>query len=190
MPRIIRMVNWHQYQHYKDRNPAWIKSYTRLIDGDSVEFSRLPDHQKWQMHAITLLASRHDNSIPYDPEWIAERLHLRSKLDLKALEATGMIEIIDVASGTLAGCEQDAMLETEKEERKSRTERRPPFSAPTYEDVEGFHETELPPTAPVCARAFVDYYTANGWHAGKAKMVDWKAAYKGWVRRELKRADA
>lgn len=112
------MVNWHQYQHYKDRNPAWIKSYTRLIDGDSVEFSRLPDHQKWQMHAITLLASRHNNAIPCDPAWITERLHLRSKLDLKALEATGMIEIVEVASGVLAGCEQDAVPEKEIEKEK------------------------------------------------------------------------
>jgi len=61
------------------------------------------------------------------------------------------------------------------------------FVAPSYDDVEAFHEMNLPPDAPVCARAFVDYYTANGWHAGRAKIVDWKAAYKGWVRREIAR---
>ena len=190
MPRIIRMVNWHQYQHYKDRSPTWIKSYTRLIDGDSIEFSRLTDAQKWQMHAITMLASRHNNSIPCDAAWISERLHFSTKLDLKVLEATGMLEISEVASTTLASGEQDAMLETEKRQRRDRGEAQPHFVPPTYGDVEGFHEAELPPTAPLCARAFVDYYTSNGWHAGKSKMVDWKAAYKGWVRRELKRSAA
>lgn len=190
MPKIVRVVNWHLYQHYKDRNPPWIKFYTRLIDGDCREFDRLKDEEKWQFCAILMLASRQQNAIPYDTEWISERLRLRSKLNLKALEATGMIEITDVASTALADCKQDAMPETEAETEKRRGEPRPQFSPPTYDDVEGFHEAELPATAPLCARAFVDYYTANGWHAGRNKMVNWKAAYKGWVRRELKGAAA
>ena len=33
------------------------------------------------------------------------------------------------------------------------------------------------------AQRFVDYYTANGWMAGKVKMKDWKAAVRNWDRR-------
>lgn len=29
---------------------------------------------------------------------------------------------------------------------------------------------------------FVDYYTANGWYAGKLPMKDWKAAVRNWER--------
>jgi hypothetical protein len=27
---------------------------------------------------------------------------------------------------------------------------------------------------------FIDYYTANGWHVGKNKMKDWRAAVRTW----------
>lgn len=123
MPKIIRVVNWHHYQHYKDRNPPWIKLYTRLIDGDSREFGRLKDEEKWQFLAILMLASRQQNAIPYDVDWISERLRLRSKLNLKALEATGMIEIAEVASNTLADCKQSAMPEESREETEERKPR-------------------------------------------------------------------
>lgn len=122
MPQIIRVVAWHQYQHYKDRNPPWIKLYPRLIDGDSREFGRLKDEEKWQFLAIMMLASRQQNAIPLDVEWISERLRLRKPLNLKALEATGLIEIVEVASNTLADCKQDAMPETETEKRQRRVE--------------------------------------------------------------------
>lgn len=31
---------------------------------------------------------------------------------------------------------------------------------------------------------FIDYYTANGWRAGKNPMKDWKAAVRNWNRRQ------
>ena len=34
------------------------------------------------------------------------------------------------------------------------------------------------------AERFVDYYTANGWMAGRSKMRDWQAAARNWARRE------
>ena len=120
MPKIIRVVNWEHYQHYKNRNPPWIKLYTRLIDGDSREFGRLKDEEKWQFLAILMLASRQQNAIPFDLDWISERLRLRSKLNLKALEATGMIEVAEVASIALADCKQDAIPEESREEKRER----------------------------------------------------------------------
>lgn len=34
------------------------------------------------------------------------------------------------------------------------------------------------------AERFVDYYTANGWMAGRSRMRDWQAAARNWARRE------
>lgn len=34
------------------------------------------------------------------------------------------------------------------------------------------------------AERFVDFYTANGWKAGKNPMRDWKAAVRNWARRD------
>lgn len=33
------------------------------------------------------------------------------------------------------------------------------------------------------AGSFLDHYTANGWMVGKAKMKDWQAAARNWIRR-------
>jgi hypothetical protein len=181
------MVNWHQYQHYKDRSPTWIKSYTRLIDGDSIEFSRLSDAQKWQMHAITMLASRHNNSIPCDPAWISERLHLSSKLDLKALEATGMLEIVDVASNVLAECKQDATLEKSREEESapaSAASKRTPFAPPSVDEVAAYISES---GYTVSAEKFVSFYESKGWMVGKARMVSWRAAVTGWQKTDDER---
>lgn len=36
-----------------------------------------------------------------------------------------------------------------------------------------------------CVSPFMDHYTANGWVQGKGKPIkDWKAAFRGWVRRQ------
>ena len=39
---FFRVTNWDQYQHYKDRDPTWIKLYARLLD--DYEFATLPDN--------------------------------------------------------------------------------------------------------------------------------------------------
>lgn len=36
------------------------------------------------------------------------------------------------------------------------------------------------------AERFFDYYTANGWHVGKNKMKDWKAAARNWCKNSNK----
>ena len=40
------------------------------------------------------------------------------------------------------------------------------------------------------AEQFVDYYTANGWMAGRSKIRDWQAAARNWARREQPSAPA
>ena len=62
---FFRVTNWDQYQHYKDRDPSWIKLYARLLD--SYAFAALADNSKWHLIGIFLLASKQGNRIPGDP---------------------------------------------------------------------------------------------------------------------------
>lgn len=39
------------------------------------------------------------------------------------------------------------------------------------------------------AQRFLDYYQANGWMVGKAKMKDWRAAVRNWERQEEPQPD-
>ena len=38
------------------------------------------------------------------------------------------------------------------------------------------------------AESFIDFYQSKGWKVGKEKMIDWKAAVRGWERRRKENA--
>lgn len=66
-------------------------------------------------------------------------------------------------------------------EDKERDKKNSRFVPPTLEEVSAFIAEN---GYRVDAGRFIDYYTANGWMAGKTKMKDWKAAVRNWHRRE------
>ena len=74
---FFRVTNWDQYQHYKDRDPAWIKLYARLLD--DYGFATLPDNSKWHLVGIFLLASKQGNRIPGDPRWVRKKIAARTR---------------------------------------------------------------------------------------------------------------
>ncbi len=74
------VANWGKFQHYKNRNPPWIKLHTSLLD--DYEFQLLPGEAKWQLLLIWLIAARQDNRIPDDKEWLESLLRV-GREDLK-----------------------------------------------------------------------------------------------------------
>lgn len=70
--------------------------------------------------------------------------------------------------------EKDIDIDTEKEQKKEKTKR---FAPPTREEVQEYINEK---GYNMSADRFIDYYTANGWHVGKNKMKDWKAAVRNW----------
>jgi len=54
------------------------------------------------------------------------------------------------------------------------------FTPPTEEEVEQFVDENNLNLDPV---QFVSFYASKGWKVGSAKMKDWKAAARGWARR-------
>lgn len=107
--QTFSVKNFDTYQHYKDRSPPWIKFHQSVLD--DYAFSRLPDASKWHLAAIWLLASRSDNKLPYDPDWISRRINASEPVNLGALVEAGFI-LLDqplqtpgqVASKPLAKC--------------------------------------------------------------------------------------
>ena len=63
-----------------------------------------------------------------------------------------------------------------KEKYKKENKR---FAPPTEQEVEEFAKNEN-----LNLSGFFDYYESNGWLVGKNKMKNWKAAAKGWSRRQ------
>ena len=116
----FRVVNLEKYQHYTKRNPPWIKLHASTLE--DYDFGRLQDASKMHLCAIWLLASRTDNKIPWDPEWIAKRINATSEVDLNSLQDAGFIELTGDASNTLSTCTQSATPETEYRGRGESTE--------------------------------------------------------------------
>ena len=55
------------------------------------------------------------------------------------------------------------------------------FQPPTLDEVVDYCRER---NNGIDAQRFLDYYTANGWMVGKAKMKDWRAAVRNWERQE------
>ena len=182
--KFFRVANWEKLQHYKDRNPPWIKLHRELLT--DYKFACLQDASKLHLILIWLLASQTNNEIPADPEYLKKMLHLEQSPNLKELEDQGFIE---PASNTLADCKQVAMPETEAEtetelkEKRGKKEKTPEkkFVAPTVEELSiyivennlGFNPEEM-----------IDFYQSKNWMIGKNKMKDWRAAARRWSRQE------
>jgi hypothetical protein len=109
--------NFEKFQHYKDRSPPWIRLYNSLLD--DYEFGRLPDASKAHLLAIWLLASRYDNEIPLDPDWVARRINATTPVDLAGLQKAGFIVSDQECSNTLADCKHDAMPEESRGEAET-----------------------------------------------------------------------
>lgn len=86
----LRVRNWQEFQHYKDRNPPWIKLHQDLLTSEQWVFGT--DSQRVLLIAVMLLAARKDNVIPESPEYIQKVSHLDTKPDLEWLIETGFCE--------------------------------------------------------------------------------------------------
>lgn len=111
--------NWQEFQHYKNRAPAWIKLHRGLLD--DFAFSRLPVASRALAPLLWLLASEFTGGkISSSLDEIAYRLHMTATELAAALKPLidGGFFIDD--SAVLAECKPLAIPEREKEEQDKR----------------------------------------------------------------------
>ena len=112
---FISIPNLDQWQHYKKRNPPWIKLHRDILN--DYEFTRLQDASKAHLMLLWLLASQVENKIPADANWIKSKLYLTEDIDFNSLIEGGFI---DGDIGLLARRKQSAVRETETEAEAER----------------------------------------------------------------------
>jgi len=121
--------NWVKFQHYKDRNPPWIKLHRDLLIDK--EFMRLPLASKALAPLLWLLASESVEGVfDADLDELEFRLRISQKElteGIKPLIANGFF--LD-ASTMLAVSLQDAIPETERE-----TERETKYNPPIPKEL-------------------------------------------------------
>lgn len=91
MKQLFSVRNWETFQHYKDRNPPWIKLHNHLLD--DYDFECLPDATKCHLLCIWMLASRTNNEMVYDNSWVKRKIGANSSVDLELLLSVGFIEL-------------------------------------------------------------------------------------------------
>ena len=132
----ITPKRWSEFQHYKDRSPAWIKLHRKLLD-DFV-FSRLPLASRALAPMLWLLAAEYEGGkITASIDEMAFRLRVSDEelsSALKPLIDSGFF--ID-DSIPLADCKQVSIPEREKE-REKETERKMAQEAPTNAESDLF----------------------------------------------------
>lgn len=119
--RWIIIPRWHAadgFQHYKDRDPTWIKNYRWLLADD--DYLSLTAGQRAILHGLWLVYASSDGQVKFEPSSLTRRLSLRVRWShLEALNHAGFIQV--VASKPLSLRYQDASLEKEKEEETEKT---------------------------------------------------------------------
>lgn len=111
---IITPKNWTSFQHYKDRDPSWVKLHKSLLT--NYEFICLPVASKALAPMLWLLASEYkDGIIDASLDKIAFRLSMTRGDLANALTPLIESDLFD-ASETLADCKQSAIPEKEIQE--------------------------------------------------------------------------
>jgi len=103
--QYLRVKNWEGFQHYKDRNPPWIKLHRALLD--DYEFCSLNDESKAHLMLIWIQASQSDGRIPNDPKFLERKLSCTG-IDLDVFVQAGFLIVEQAASKPLAIGKQDA----------------------------------------------------------------------------------
>jgi hypothetical protein len=145
MAAIISLVGWEKFQHYRDRDPPWVKLYRDLLTSESWVLGT--DTSRLVQVASVLLAARYGNKIPFDWKLIRKVASLDCEREefgeaIAHLSKYGFLEIHEVtdaeprpeqdASSVLAKCSSEkSRAEGEKRQsREDRTAAEPPENSP------------------------------------------------------------
>ncbi|MHC4574378.1 MAG: hypothetical protein ACYS76_09650 [Planctomycetota bacterium] len=115
----MKIKNWEQFQHYKNRKPPWIRLYRDLLDDD--DFADLPDSAVRHLLMFWLIASEDptlEGNLPTVKK-LAFRLRTTEQKVEKSISQLSHYLECD-ASNVLDGCGQVATPEAEAEERQRR----------------------------------------------------------------------
>jgi hypothetical protein len=180
--RYYTIKNWREFQHYKDRNPPWIKLHRTLLD--DYEFACLQDASKLHLMLIWLLGSQLEGRIPDDPGFLKRKLGLNKEPDLKILENHGFLIPEQSASNALALDASKLHLEAEayKASEKNRATPKPtPLPEPFLisERVKGWADKKGLIGLEGDLEFFIGRMRANG-----KRYIDWDEAFMNCIRED------
>lgn len=132
--RFFCVKDFEKLQHYKNRNPQWVKLYYQILDDK--DFISLQIESRHHLVMLFLVASRCGNVIPLDPKFLKKVMRLDDEPVLTELFKKGFLLALNKrdAGKRMANRRQNALSEAEKkrEEKESESE------LETNQNFEGF----------------------------------------------------
>lgn len=105
--KVLAVKDFALFQHYRDRNPPWIKLYGTLLS--DAAFLQMPEAAQAQLMKLWILASQLGHPLPNNPKLLAGRIGTTGRFYLQTMIDAGFIIPRDEnASNVLAQSEQDA----------------------------------------------------------------------------------
>lgn len=154
----IVIPEWNKFQHYKDRDPKWIKVYTRLLSDPA--YVNLSFPQRGLLHGLWHLYARSARDVPDNTSYLSRQLGGKVlRKSLESLYDAGFIEFS--SSKPLAETDESASPETYKEETEK--------------------EQPLKPFAKRPAKATLALVPFAGNELVEAQTAPWRLVYDHWA---------
>ena len=99
---------------------------------------------------------------------------------------TSSIKEREVADATAPALLIEKIVQGEPTQKPANDRKKGPAAPPKLAEVQAYAADQHPGSADAQteAAAFCDHYESNGWRvSGKTPMVNWRAAFRGWMRR-------
>lgn len=177
----FKVRNWRHFQHYKDRNPPWIKLHFSMLS--SADWVTLDDASRVLAVACMLIASRSEGEIDGSEAglgYLQRVAYLSKKPDLTPLIECGFLESASTCKQTLAS----ARPETETEKKNKHT----PDGVPDPIWGAGLQTLTAVGIPEGQARAYIGTLMAN-WESGDVlaalTAASGKADPRGYARKIL-----
>lgn len=172
---MLRIKNWHQFQHFKDRRPPWVKLYRDLLD--DMEWHDLDPKAAKVLVMLWLIASESDGVLP-DIKKLAFRLRVSEAVTSELLgKLSHWLEQDD--NGVISDGYRSDTPETEEEretEKRQRPARKVPEDFAVTAEMRSWAAKEAPGID-------VDRETAKMRdHTFAKARSDWPATWRNWLR--------
>jgi len=132
----IKALNWADYQHYKDRDPPWIKLHRQLLD--KPEWRRLSGNAGKLLMDVWMLAAQHGGEVNLRLTDLGYRLRVKAPrlasglLELRGAELLALSEpmLADASAAQANATQRRDRGETEAEaEAQKKTTKSAPVGA-------------------------------------------------------------
>ena len=90
--QAYRIKNWAKFQHYKDRNPPWIKLHVEILQSE--DWVTLADASRLLAIVCMIVAAKDNGVIPGNLDYIKRVAYLDKRPNLKPLIDCGFLEIV------------------------------------------------------------------------------------------------